>query len=104
MLSKTGVAHFKVVILYKICKFFIENITNKNPATSSVNGGTTPLHEAAENGHFEICKLITANIEAKNPQNAFGQTPSCLFINFMIKNVFTGPTMVYQVEASKNPW
>ena len=29
--------------------------------------GWTPLHDAASNGHFEICKLIMENIQDKNP-------------------------------------
>ena len=35
----------------------------------------TPLHYAAQNGHFEVCKLIIENTEVKNPKGYFGWTP-----------------------------
>ena len=35
----------------------------------------TPLHEAAERGHFKICKLLIRNVMDKNPQDAIGKTP-----------------------------
>ena len=37
--------------------------------------GDTPLHNAAENGHFEICQLIIENVTDKNPSNKSGETP-----------------------------
>ena len=37
--------------------------------------GITPFHIAAELGHFEICQLITDNIEVKNPTTMEGWTP-----------------------------
>ena len=37
--------------------------------------GITPFHIAAELGHFEICQLITENIEVKNPTTMKGWTP-----------------------------
>ena len=47
---------------------------NKNPA--NINGGT-PLHTAANCGHFQICKLIVDNVDgnAKNPADINGYTP-----------------------------
>merc|ERR1712038_135966 len=33
----------------------------------SIHVKTTPLHEAAKNGHLEICKLIMDTIDDKNP-------------------------------------
>ena len=38
----------------------IECVDNKNPKDEY---GETPLHEAADNGHYEICKLIIENLE-----------------------------------------
>ena len=37
--------------------------------------GMTPLYAAANNGHFEICKLIVENVEDKNPAYNSGYTP-----------------------------
>ena len=35
----------------------------------------TPLHAAAENGHFSVCKLIMDNVSEKNPPNNQKCTP-----------------------------
>ena len=46
----------------------------------------TPLHMAAKNGHFQVCKLITENVcenpkprsdrgDSNNPKNCDGTTP-----------------------------
>lgn len=40
---------------YEICKLLLQNIEEDNPP---MDNGYTPLHMAASNGHFEICKLI----------------------------------------------
>ena len=45
---------------------------DKNPAN---NEGDTPLSFAAQEGYFEICKLIIENVEDKNPANNSGSTP-----------------------------
>lgn len=47
-------------------------LTEKNPAT--VNGAT-PLHEAADEGHADICRLILDSVEDKNPADSVGDTP-----------------------------
>ena len=47
----------------------------KNPAG---NYGYTPLHYAAQEGHFNVCKLITENVHVKNPSNDQGETPLSL--------------------------
>ena len=39
------------------------------------NYGNTPLHYAAWNGHFDICKYILENVQEKNPSNNVGETP-----------------------------
>ena len=47
----------------------------KNPSTST---GSTPLHEAAEEGHPEICRLMLGNIPPDdniNPPDNVGDTP-----------------------------
>ena len=57
-----------------MCQFFMENAEDKNP---KINGGWTPLHIAAHEGHLEVCKLILEEqeVEDKNPKNAEGKTP-----------------------------
>ena len=40
-----------------------------------MNDRTTPLHAAAMNDHFEVCKFIMANVVDKNPINMVGMTP-----------------------------
>ena len=37
--------------------------------------GTTPLHDAAENGNIQICQLIMKNAKDKNPKDNNGKTP-----------------------------
>ena len=37
--------------------------------------GWTPLHWAAKNGHFEVCKLISGNVADKNPRDFKNRTP-----------------------------
>ena len=44
--------------------------------------GWTPLHEAAINGHVEVCRLILENIEEKNPNDNYGRTPLHLVAKF----------------------
>ena len=44
----------------------------KNP---KANNGWTPLHEAAENGHFSVCQLIVNNTKDLKPLNKGGKTP-----------------------------
>ena len=46
--------------------------TDKNPAN---NVGFTPLHIAAKNGHFVICKLIIDHVDETNPADNNGSTP-----------------------------
>jgi len=60
-----------------VCRHIIRNRTAEpsdkskgetNPVVRySIHVQTTPLHEAARNGHLEICKLIMETIDDKNP-------------------------------------
>ena len=45
---------------------------DKNPRNRR---GETPFHEAAEEGHYEVCKLIIENVLDKNPRDNNGNTP-----------------------------
>ena len=56
-----------------MCQLLIDNMTgDKNPGEF---GGWTPLHDAAKNGHLEICRLIAQHLEDKNPRDVIGWTP-----------------------------
>ena len=44
----------------------------KNPVDEN---GNTPLHLAAENGHYNICKGILDEVCHKNPKNLSENTP-----------------------------
>ena len=48
----------------------------------------TPLHWAAQKGHFDICHLILKNIQDKNPENIIGHTPLTLAARFGHFEVF----------------
>ena len=50
----------------------VEKIADKNPAD---NFGRTPLHEAAKEGHLDICRLIIENVDNKHPVDQMGRTP-----------------------------
>jgi ankyrin repeat protein len=39
------------------------------------NGGSTPLHNAAEKGHFNICQLLMNRVSDQNPAKNNGKTP-----------------------------
>ena len=56
---------------HEVCKFIMEQIECKNPTRF----GTTPFHEAAENGHFSICQLIINNTKDLKPLDFEGKTP-----------------------------
>ena len=45
---------------YMIFKWSPSVIENKNPKK---NDGWTPLHAAAKNGHYQICKIIMNEIK-----------------------------------------
>ena len=51
------------------------NLEIVDKADPEDEGGNTPLHFAARNGHFEVCQLIVNNITKKNPKNFIGETP-----------------------------
>merc|ERR1712168_219625 len=54
-----------------LCRKIIQCGHNSNPADEL----HTPLHQAAEWGHLEICRLIIDSVEEKNPANGRGSTP-----------------------------
>ena len=57
----------------KVFQILLEEAENKNPKDNNWN---TPLHFAAEGGHYTIFKLIIdSGIRDKNPSNENGETP-----------------------------
>ena len=66
-----------------ICKLIISNrcIVDKNPqyydyeAPAREDFGRSPYHEAAANGHFDICKFYSEILDNPNPKNECGTTP-----------------------------
>ena len=53
-------------------QWFLITLWSKNPSDEN---GYTPLHEAAQGGHIDICKLILDKITVKNPSDENGYTP-----------------------------
>ena len=63
----------------------VDNVVEKNPARINLygeeeddywcQGGKTPLHEAAKNGHVEVVKIIMDSVADKNPKAGNGKTP-----------------------------
>ena len=53
----------------------MSNTQDKNPEDRD---GWTPLHYAAEDGWFELCKLILLQVDDKNPSDNMGKTPRCI--------------------------
>lgn len=47
-------------------------VQDKNPGD---NGGTTPLHLAAAEGHFQVCQAILNEVTDKNPSDDDDWTP-----------------------------
>ena len=50
----------------------LDLVEDKNPKD---NIDCTPLHDAANNGHVEIVKMIFDVVEDKNPTDRYGRTP-----------------------------
>jgi len=70
-----------------IFKYYKEelNYTDINPGQVSDEeklNGRTPLHWAAQHGHFELAKYIIEGLDNKNPSDANGATPLHLAAQF----------------------
>ena len=64
----------------EIVKRVLEVVSNKNPRD---NSGYTPLHGAAEKGHFDICSIIIDQVDKISPQTHWkGKTPLHLAIEY----------------------
>ena len=50
----------------------MDNLADKNPGNIS---GVTPLHDAAGNGHVEVCKWFLENVFEILPEDDDGLTP-----------------------------
>ena len=58
---------------HEVCKFIMEQIECKNPTMEW--SGSTPFHEAAENGHISLCELFINNTKDLKPLDHEGKTP-----------------------------
>ena len=60
-----------------VFKLIFEKIKNKNPQETSSGSESTPLHIAAKNGCPRVTRFILENsdVDVKNIQNRFGETP-----------------------------
>ena len=56
---------------HEVYDFVMGKLRDKNPGNMSRlnEDGMTPLHYAAKNGHFRVCKLIIENTSNKNPSS-----------------------------------
>ena len=50
----------------------MKKLEDKNPKSED---GTTPLHNAAKNGHLEAFKTICSKVKEKSPKDDTGKTP-----------------------------
>jgi len=75
-------------------------VQDKNPQTAANSGVCTQMHAAADNGHFEICRVILDNMEDKNPVDSFGTTP--LYLAAMRGHLETYRLILENVQV-KNP-
>ena len=53
----------------------IENIYDKNPRDAK---GMSPLHFSALMGNFEVHQFLMDNVDEKNPEDNFSDTPLSL--------------------------
>ena len=65
VLKKSGAAIVLVSILYEIFRKFRRGTKQRNRYLK--NWDTTPLHEAAKNGHVAVYQLIMDEVKDKNP-------------------------------------
>ena len=56
---------------------FVTQIESGSRASARADdrNGWTPLHWAAQFGHFEVCELLIANVIERNPEDIRGVTP-----------------------------
>ena len=50
----------------------MDNLADKNPGNIS---GITPLHDAAEKGHIDVCKWFIENVHEIHPEDDDGLRP-----------------------------
>ena len=56
-----------------LVKLIIDNLENKNPWLET--GGLNALSQAARLGNMEAYKLISKELDEKNPRDKYGYTP-----------------------------
>ena len=70
----------------------------KNPKDDH---GETPLHWAAEKGHYDVCKLILENDGYRNPKDDKGITP--LHLAAGANDLELCKLIINNLENDKNP-
>ena len=85
--------------LFHLCQLIVENIPENQLLGEEKK---TPLHHAAENGHFQTFKTIFERVQEKNPRetNFHGQTP----LHYAAKNGFQDICkLILENVFEKNP-
>ena len=79
----------------------MKNVDDVNPATNLPGLlKTSPLHMAAHQGHFEICRLIVENVQDKCPVDGHGDTPLHMAAHMGHQDIYH---LIAQNVPDKNP-
>ena len=81
-------------------KLIAKNSENLSPRN---NIGNTPLHNAAREGHYEICKFIIENVQDLNPSSRVDQTPLHLAEKQGHKNICEWLTSANTKKENETP-
>ena len=82
-----------------IFKLILESLASDNNKNPRSDGGYTPLHIAASNGHLEICQIILEEVDDKNPLTDDGFSPLYLAANNGHLEVFK---FIFEKVSMKN--
>ena len=85
--------------LLRPCKYIIQNKSDIIYGYENFMG-QSPIHIAAQNGHFIVFKELYEDSSDKCPQNICGQTPYHLAARFGHLKIFL---FMFENSASKNP-
>ena len=79
----------------------ILGVKKPNQLRTDIHTEYTPLHLAAINGHFSICKLIIENVVEKNPLNKYMFTP--LHAAAANGNYSIFQMIIESIQGNRNP-